>query len=344
MKNWKILVLLFNLFLLAWVSFGYQQQWFSQYQEWADWISFSCQNQCVITLWQKDKIDYLDLNWNAKWNGIIAYWFLVWDQISLLNQYEVVVSADINDSMNFVEYKQYFSSIPWITDLILLVNGNLNWNIKIDSGKFSFGKKLSQWWKDFRTFDSFKPYTINLLYGPIVNWENFNKWFYVMFIILFIVLLFIKKDKRTKLKILLSWLLILWCIYDIRMWLEWINYYREDYKNYISQGTYQKVYRDRWDFYSFVDFVQNQLKLEWVKNFEEIWFFTDNTRPFPGSMKYFLYPYRIRNNQDIWKYILVYQSSKVKIIDNNSIEIDNDKITGKIIKFQDYAFIFIKNK
>ena len=157
MKKYKFLCLLLFFCLFSWFSFGYQQQWFSQYQEWPDWISFSCQNQCVITLWQKDKIDYLELNWNVKWNGFIAYWFLVWDQISLLNQYEVVVSADINDSMNFVEYKQYFSTIPWNTNLILLVDGNLNWNVKIDSGKFSFGKKLSQWWKNFRNFDSFKP-------------------------------------------------------------------------------------------------------------------------------------------------------------------------------------------
>jgi len=309
-------------------------------------INFSCENQCYITLWEKGNIDYLNIKWSLNWNWDISYWFTIWEQIAIINQKSVFLQTQIDESINFQDYAQYLSEIPNNANLILLVNGKINGNLNIDANIFSIWEKFSQWRKSFRTFDSFKPYTINLLYGPIVNWKNFNKGFYIIFIILFIIVLFIKKNQKTKIKILLSWLLILWCIYDIRMWLEWIKYYQDDFKNYVSENKYEKIYRDRWDFYSFVDFVQDRLKSEWVKNFEEIWFFTDNTRPFPWSMKYFLYPYRIRDNQDIWTYLIVYQSSKVKIIDNNNIEIDRNTITGKIIKFQgqDYAFIFIKDK
>ena len=199
MKKYKFLCLwLLFFFLFSWFSYWYQQQWFSQYQEWSDWISFFCKNQCVIMLWQKDEIDYLDLNWNVKWNGIVSYWFLFWDQISLLNQYEVVVSSDINELINFVEYKQYFSSIPWNTDLILLVNGNVNWNIRINAGKFSLGQKFSQGWKDFRKMETYTPYSINLRYWITLMWTSIVKYWYILFIVVSILILISKDEKKNK--------------------------------------------------------------------------------------------------------------------------------------------------
>lgn len=286
MKNWKILVLLFNLFLLFWVSFGYQQQWFSYYQEWADWISFSCQNQCAITLWQKDKIDYLDLNWNIKWNGIIAYWFLVWDQISLLNQYEVVVSSDINDSMNFVEYKQYFSSIPWNTDIILLVNGNVNWKIKLDLGKFSFGQKFSQGRKQASQYYEYNPRTINFLEWPMRNWKYINQYFLKFLTILLTIGLvwYFFASKKWKRKAL---------IYTICV----LAFFRVFF-SYFSTKNQIKIYNDtidatdimeNWrvwkssDFYQFLDFIKSK-----VSNWEK-WYFIA-PYPFDFEWKYHIYP------------------------------------------------------
>lgn len=259
MRNWKMFILLLNLFLLIWFSFGYQQQWFSQYQEWWDWISFNCTNQCVITLWQKDKLDYLDLEWTVKWNWVIGYWFLIWDQISLLNQYEVVVSSDINDSMNFVEYKQYFSSIPWNTDLILLVNGNLNWNLKLDSGKFSFWKKLSQWWKDFRKMETYTPYSINLRYWITLMWTSIIKYWYILFIIVAILILIFKKWKKEQ-KFRIIFYLWLWMFLFI--WIRNIITYTSILNQGLSWFKEDKTYFDLWDYIDFTDKIRTELNLD----------------------------------------------------------------------------------
>ena len=245
--------------MLFWFSFGYQQQWFSQYQEWTDWISFSCVNQCAITLWKKDNVDYLNLNWAVNWNGAIGYWFLIWDQISLLNQYDITVSSQINDSMNFVEYKEYFTSIPWDTDLILLVNGNINWNMKLKSGKFSFGQKISQWWKDFWEMETFTPYSINLRYWVKLMWTSIVKYGYILFIIATILILIFKKWKKEK-KFRMIFYVWLWLFLFI--WIrntitytsilnQWLNWFKED-----------KTYFDLWDYIAFTDKIRTELDLD----------------------------------------------------------------------------------
>lgn len=245
--------------MLIWVSFAYQQQWFSQYQEWADWISFDCQNQCVIALWQKDKIDYLDLDWTVKWNWVIGYWFFIWDQISLLNQYDVVVSSNINDSMNFVEYKQYFSSIPWNTDLILLVNGNLNWNIKLDSGKFSFGEKLSQWWNDFRKMETYTPYSINLRYWVTLIWTSIIKYGYILFIIVSIRALIFKKWKKEK---KFKTIFYVWLWMFLFIWIRNVITFTSILNQWLSWFKEDKTYFDLWDYIAFTDEIREELKLD----------------------------------------------------------------------------------
>ena len=184
---------------LIWFCFGYEQQWFLQYQEGSDWgISFECENQCVITIWQKDKIDYLSLDWIVNWNGTVLYGFLIWDQISILNQYNVTLSSQINESINFIEYKQYLSSIPWETNIILLVSWSVNWNLKINADKFSFGQKMSQWRKDFWNMETYTPYSINLRYWVKLMWTSIIRYGYILFIFAAILILIFKKWKKEE--------------------------------------------------------------------------------------------------------------------------------------------------
>jgi len=134
--------------------------------------------------------------------------------------------------------------------------------------------------------------------------------------------------------------LFLWVVYDIRMWLEINNYYKDDYKTYISKPQFEKIYRDRGYFYSFIDFVKEKLP----KNYnQEISFYTDNKWPFPWSAKYFLYPYKVIINKPSQKIFIVFWY-KNAILKNNTLYIDNQKI-GKwtVYNFLTWAFIFIKN-
>lgn len=68
------------------------------------------------------------------------------------------------------------------------------------------------------------------------------------------------------------------------------GYYLEDYRNYVSKSAETRVFRDRGDFYDFMDFAQKSLS-EWnPENKKRVAFFTDNEWPFYGSATYFLLP------------------------------------------------------
>lgn len=261
-KNIKILFTYLFLCCIsrAWLCSWYEQMWFLQYQEWADWISFNCQNQCVIALWQKDKIDYFNVDWMANWNGIIGYWFAIWNEISLLNQYNIVVSSQIKDSMNFMEYKQYFNSIPWDTELILVVDGNVNGNIKIDVGKFLFGQRIVQIWKEFWKMETFTPYSINLRYWASIMWTSIIKYGYLLFLLISILILIFKKwKKEQKYRIIFYvwlWLFLFIWVRNVvtytsilSQWLNWFN---------MENNTYF----DLWDYIAFTDKIRNELSLD----------------------------------------------------------------------------------
>ena len=237
--------------LILWIlwflgfSYWYDQYWFSEYKE-KSWItSFSCTNQCYITLGQKWNIDYMNLQWSANGNWTIAYWFTMWEQIALINQQNVFWVTQINEAINFWDYAQYFSSIPDNASLILLVNWSIKWDLNIDANIFSIWEKFSQWWKDFRKMETFTPYSINLRYWVKMNWTSIIKYWYIIFIIAWLLILLFKKwKKEQKLKtIFYVWIwifLFIWIRNTItytsilHQWLNWFN----SNKNYYDLGDY----------------------------------------------------------------------------------------------------------
>lgn len=246
-------------FSLIWFSFWYQQQWFSQYQEWSEWITFNCTNQCIVTLWQKDKIDYLNIDWTINWNGVVWYGFLMWDQISLLNQYNVVLSSQITEYINFVEYRQYLASIPWNTDLILLVNGNVKWNMKIDASKFSLWQRFSQWWKDFWEMETFTPYSINLRYWVYLLWTSIVKYWYILFILAAVLILILKKwKKEEKFKVIFYVWLWMFLFIGIRNTITYTSILNQ----WLTWFGNNKVYFDLWDYIAFTDKIRTKLNLD----------------------------------------------------------------------------------
>lgn len=318
MKKYKFLFLLLLFFgLFFWFSFAYQQQWFSQYQEWLDWISFACQSQCAIMLWQKDKIEYLSLDWTVNWNGVVWYGFFAWDQISLLNQYEVVLSSQISESMNFVDYKQYFASIPWNTDLILLVNGNLNWKLKIDAGKFSFGQKFRQGWKDFWNMETFTPYSINLRYWVTLLWTSIVKYGYILFIIAAVLVLIFKKWKKEQ-KFRMIFYVWLWMFLFI--WIRNVITYTSILNQWLSWFKGDKTYFDLWDYIAFTDKIRTELKLDSKEiSKDDCKIYIDSFQDWPFAWhweSFFLRPCERVLTWDLADY-KIYYKTKIPVEDSN---------------------------
>jgi hypothetical protein len=245
--------------LLIWFTFWYQEQWFSKYEEKSGWINFNCTSQCIITLWQKDKIDYLNLDWIVNWNGIVGYGFLVWNQMTLLNQYNVTLKSSINESVNFIDLKQYLSSVPWDTDLVLLFNGSINWDIKVDAGKLSFGKKISQCWKDFWNMETFTPYSINLRYWVSLMWTSIVKVGYILFIILSILILIFKKwKKEQKFKVIFY----VWLWLFLFIWIRNLITYTSILNQWLKWFKENKTYFGLWDYIEFTSEIRKELNLD----------------------------------------------------------------------------------
>lgn len=340
--KWRMF-LPFLLLFLGLPSFAaYQQQGFSEFQEDVGGVRFVCDNQCFLLVGSLEW-DYISLRWRITGSGMMGYGFLVGQQIVPGEIFQVSDSALLDKQFVFRDLS-FFSQIPKDAQLVLLAQGQVMWNDLLFSfGAYSFFNKILQWWKDFWTFDTFKPYTINLLYWPMIWGKNANVLFYWIFLFMVIIVLVLTKFSfQKKILYILLWWLSLWLIYDVRMWLESISNYRHDYKTYISQSWYQKTYRERGDFYSFVDFTRDTLSKLWISSNEQIIFYTDNAWPFPGSMKYFLYPYDVQVNTGQSNYYVVYDSQFA--VKNNDHFLHNwiDIWSWVFYDFSPNAFIFVK--
>jgi len=325
-------------------NWEYFNQWFKSFSESDNSINFVCEKQCITILWNLENNDKISISWKIDWKWILWYWFLIWEQIYPWENFQITWNTELNQDFNFSKL-QFFSQIPKDSKIVLILDWALNWEkVSFDLLSIWWLEKLSFWLSDFWTYDTFKPYTINLLNWPKIFWESANSIFYWIFILWSIIILFISwfKIKKANKKIFIL-ALVLFILYDIRMSLEMMSYYKNDYETYISKQKYEKVYRDRWDFYSFVDFVKDKLDKSWIKNFEKVSFYTDNNWPFPWSIIYFLYPYNVELNKETPKYYILYWYSKFMFEWSNLILDWKNIWIWKIIKFSDYAFIFIKN-
>lgn len=337
----KFLLLIFSFFIFtSEIYCDYQSQWFDSYSQSEDNLKFKCSKQCFILVDQKLTNNYIEFNWNITWKWMIGYWFLNWQQIV---PWEFV---NFENNTVFNSQKLLFTKLPFYSQLppdiqIMLI---IDWNISTDWFSFSLWKTglFENIWNSvssFWSFDTFKPYTINLLYWPMTGWANANNFFYFIFFISLFWLFFIEKKKKYLLIISLTLIIF----YDIRMTLEFYWYFKNDYSTYISKTDNEKNYRDRGDFYSFLDFVTNKLKEQWLNQDNRISFFTDNTRPFPWLSEYLLYPYKVDLNKMSSNRVFVfYWYSKVKVEDDN-IYLDWVKLwSWKIVDFSNNWFIFIK--
>lgn len=350
-KFFPPIYLLCSVFLILGFSYWYEQYWFSEYKEKSWKSSFSCTNQCYITLAQKWNVDYMNLQWSLNWNWTIAYWFTVWEQFALINQQNVFGVTQINEAINFSDYAQYFSSIPDNANLILLVNGSVKWDLNIDANVFTIWEKISQWWKQASQYYEYNPRTINFLEWPMRNWKYINQYFFKLIIILLVIWLVwyffaSKKWKRNAL------------IYSICV----LSFFRVFF-SYFSTKNQIKIYKDavdatnimeNWrvwkssDFYQFLDFIKTK-----VPNWEK-WYFIA-PYPFDFEWKYHIYP-NVKFDNITWvNYIFYYNPYwsdantslwfKEPKYSDNILSRDWNKLNiSDVIDYTDYAKIYILKK
>ena len=333
MKYLRAFTLLLIVSLITWFTFWYQQYWFSEYNEKAWNVSFSCSNQCYITLWEKNNIDYLNIKWSVNWNWDIAYWFTIWEQIALINQQKIFLQTQVNESINLSEYAQYFSSIPWNANLILLINWSVNWELNVDANVFSLWEKLSQWWKDFWSFETFTPYSINLRYWVKMNWISIVKYWYIIFIIASILVLIINKwKKEQKYRIIFY----IWIWIFLFIWIRNTITYTKILNQWLKWFNANMSYFDLWDYIWFTNEVREKLNLDsnaFTKDDCKIYINSYQERPFTTHREsFYLKPCERVMTWDLANYIIYYKTEiqsqdsdkKVLLNSNNSFLLENN--------------------
>lgn len=339
---YKIVIIFVFIFFAQNAHAEYRQQWFTNFLQKWNTVEATCKTQCIVLVWELSNFDVLKIDWEITWSGKIGYGFLFQNKLIPVDIIDIT-QKNIHLNFNFSK-SSFFYQIPKNTQVVVLFEGNQKIKNTIRLYKNTFQENIHQYFSDFLYFDTFKPYTINLLYWPKIAGRSVNNTFYILIIFgsIFLFTYFKIRHKKKVWKFIMWYILVLWCIYDIRMGMEINSYYVNDFNTYISKERWEQTYRDRGYFYSFLDFTNEKLKENNIKKYEEISFYSDNNWPFSWTSKYFLYPYNVQYNKETSKIFIIYWYKRARI-EKDTLFINNKNIwKGKVYPFEKGGFIFIK--
>ena len=293
---------------------AYQQQGFSSYAEQENNISFSCQNQCSILLGEMQQKDLINIQWNIQWNGMLAYGFLVGQQIAPWWQITINWWSDIDQTFLFQDFPQ-ITQIPDNTQIVLLIQWNIQWTINPKLNKLWNKEKFTKWRKDFWTNETLTPYSINLRYWVKILGTSIIKIMMILFFIWLIFILINKKRKSKKIEYIFYRALILFSIIATRNLLTQISITSQWISSYTKQSYENKTFFDLWDYITFTDKIRKQLKLDEQHDLNskncKIFVNTNYPRPFKDHRsRVYLKPCSITDNQEEANYIIYYKSNQ----------------------------------
>lgn len=165
-------------------------------------------------------------------------------------------------------------------------------------------ERLIEGWKSFWTFDEFRAYSINFLWGPLVTgnsparmmmFENLppfawsiTRYFYGALIITGIIALiigFIFKRRALGLGIFATVFVCLWLLFDVRMGAEILSYVKDDISTYVTKEGGEQTLRTHGNMYA----VLNDM-LPSIREEEKFMLMFVGGSPFYPNLRYMAYP------------------------------------------------------
>lgn len=214
--------------------------------------------------------------------------------------------------------------------------------------------------RSYWTFDTFTPYSINFLWGPVLSASPIareklfidlpphgtyaNKVWYGLLIITVIAAFswaWNTGDKRRATLGLLGVFAACWILSDLRMGIETMSYAVHDIDTYWSKPQEQRIFRERGDFPLFLDAIQPL-----VTDRGRYIFLTQFPYPFLGLIRYHTYPAlpvapeAITEGVDTW---VVFERPDVRISPDGQLMADGKPISqpGEILfALRDGTFVF----
>ncbi len=238
-----------------------------------------------------------------------------------------------------------------------------NTTIRLEAIAIHHWNFLGKGWEAFLSFwhfDSYRPYTINFLWGPQISFTGIDRsqlfafvpppypsGTYIAYGLIVILLGYfgVRSFKKAPgdrkpwfAKRALIVILALWMIFDARMGSEFLSWTVSDIGSYISAPPSIREFRDRSDFYDFAAFAKPL-----VADRGTYLFFAEQQWPYLGNMRYLTYPSIPGidiEKDDTWA---IYHRPDMVVDSNNQLSIGGEPLTvpGTILgRFDDTSFIF----
>ncbi len=294
-----------------------------------------------------------------------AYLFWVYDDdtnsvnytlpIFLPKGERVVTSFSLSEVENWHAYRKKIGILLTPNTSVLLH--------RIDFNTLNPFERMLERIRSFWTFDQYRPYSINFLWGPQIAdnpvlrstmfrdlpAKSVSGTFTANILLAAIVLVIafsMRGSTRTegKRKALLAtmWILLVsWIFFDVRMGMEFLTYVGSDIASYSSKPESTRVFRDRDRFYDFAAFANSS-----VADRDSYIFFAEQQWPYLGNMRYLTYP-AIPGidfaSDDTW---VIYRRSDVGVDPEGRLTIEGQIVSepGRIIgRFDSTSFIFRTN-
>lgn len=314
------------------IGFAYQQNWFINYIENWNQTTADCQTQCIIVgkTIETDNARIIKGEVNGQWAIIIGT--LINNQFQSQKQLIIQDTQILNETIQLQWDKNSLAAI--------VVNGSVKrQDLTTQQTYLTIIEKIGNWRKQFRTMDTFKPYTINLLYGPRINGKSANIIFYIIALIGLLATYITTTKKKEKIIISTAIVLIFRITYDIRMTAEFTQYTYQNYHDWVKPDknkdkNYKKIYGN------FPSFTQSIKTIINDKKIKTIYFKTNQDRPLKWYITYDLYPTKISNDPKKADAIITWNS------DLNSEEGTKEIVIEETIPVEWYPqwFIYITKK
>lgn len=289
------------------------------------------------------------------------------DDNKITRRFKIGFLGDDGPATEYIPLDLHRSDIAGTEEIAIVYKGDAKGVIfdHIKFFRYNLFEEILGAWRSFWRMQSFQPFTINILHGPVVIRDigpyhlaesqhvlarSVNAYLLVGLSVFGIALLFFglyriqgcgeqwNDVSRNLLAIFFGTLLAVWLLYDLRMGSEFIRNVANDHWNYINPPPLEKEFRDVGNFHEFAAGARKHLG--GVAQYE---FFTRDRWPFFGMMRYETYPAKPNPNEpssDVW---VIYNRSDMRVGNDGRLMLSGQAITkaGEVLwRFDSNSFIF----
>ncbi|HLD07664.1 MAG TPA: hypothetical protein VJB60_01225 [Candidatus Peribacterales bacterium] len=314
-------------------------------------------------------VDAIELSFDAMTLKEVALLFLTFDDEGKIVRRFRMSFLDMADGPvhQYIPLEFYRREVEKTEVLAMVYEGSAQ-DVTFDGIRFihySLFEKLIGAWKSFWNMQSFQPFTINILHGPVIVKDrgpfslredqrvmalSANAYFLVGIALFGLAMLFIalyrvrmKREswenvRLSSLRVFLGTVFALWLFYDLRMGMEFLQNVAHDHFSFVIAEEREKEFRDVGKFPEFIAFAKPYLKD--VPLYE---FFTAERWPFFGMMRYETYPAKPNPGEplaDIW---VIFNRRDMGVDTENRLTLSGNPITlpGTVLaRFDVSSFIF----